>query len=149
MLILFYMALLTLPIYANPIVIYIPIFEPLVYFFLFGEALVIALILRDYKFYFIKTLLSWQIITTITFLLFSTILTLLFIYLQLIAVLFIIPLEYIVIKEEAKIIQNLSKRAFLNREPKELSYKKAFKVSLIGNLVSIYMSLIALIKQFI
>jgi len=147
--VLFLCVIITLPIYANPVAVGIPFFEPLLQFFLFGEALVISLMLTNHKFYLIRTLISWQIVTSLTFILFSLLLVIMIEIHPAVFLLSIIPLEYLVVSFEARVIQKFSRKKFFNREPKEMSYKEAFKISLIGNLVSIYMGLIGLLKQFI
>ena len=143
----------TLPIYANPVAIGIPFFEPTLHLFLFGEALVIALMLTNYKFYLVRTLISWHIVTFFTFSLFTFVLTMIGdMTINISHILFLISiviLEYLVIAFETTVIQKFSRRQFFNKEPKEMSYREAFKISLIGNLVSIYMGFIGLLKQML
>ena len=123
---------------------------------LFGESLVIALLLGNHHFHFFRTLFLWNVITLITYAIFTISLTftVIFIskYIQLpYSNFFIYPIvilfELIVIYFESKIIKIFSNRLFFTRTPKSLSNKEAFKISLIGNIVSIYMGLIIVWKQ--
>jgi len=138
--------LLSTPIYANPI-------SPDIFFLgfelcLFGEALVIALLLGNHGFHFFRTLLIWNIITMITYIAFT--ISLMFtqaLYSNLFFYPIVILFELIVIYFESKIIKMFSKRLFFTENPKILTDKEAFKISVIGNMVSIYMGLIIVWKQ--
>ena len=146
--------LLSTPIYANPI-------SPDIFFLgfelcLFGEALVIALLLGNHGFHFFRTLLIWNIITMITYILFTLGLTFTMIFISkgtqpfssnLFFYSIVILFELIVIYFESKIIKMFSKRLFFTENPKILTDKEAFKISVIGNMVSIYMGLIIVWKQ--
>ncbi|MCH9739217.1 MAG: hypothetical protein K0U38_00025 [Epsilonproteobacteria bacterium] len=145
---LFLLISMTLPIYANPVVVGFESFlHPIFQFCLFGEALVIALMLTNHHFYFFKTLITWHIITFFTFVIFSILLMVIggssSVSSQIGSIVIIIVLEVFIIYVESTFIIDFSITQFYCKAPKKMSAKEAFKISLIGNLTSIYMGVIA------
>jgi len=142
---LLYLLLFTTSIYANPIAYNLPFFKPLIHFSLLSESIVIAMQLKDFGFYFFRILFIWYFVTIFTYSIFFTSLLLLmegkhFEYY--IAITIITILELIVIYIESKIIKRFSKISFFRKDDITISNKEAFKISLIGNLISIYAGVI-------
>jgi len=137
------MLLLSTAIFANPVSA-VPGTTGAELFALFSESVVVSFILTNKNFNFYRLLVLWFVITFVTYILFiwigigftTALLGIEWLFLPL-----VIVFETIIVVVEAKIIKKLSESTKLVDGKENLTMKEAYKISIIGNIVSFLMGL--------
>ena len=137
------MLLLSTAIFANPVSA-VPGTTGAELFALFSESVVVSFILTSKNFNFYRLLVLWFVITFVTYILFiwigigftTALLGIEWLFLPL-----VIVFETIIVVVEAKIIKKLSESTKLVDGKENLTMKEAYKISIIGNIVSFLMGL--------